>query len=191
MCSARISADDVAKRELALDEVNEMSKRELKRHLVGQLNIPDGLVDITDPCYDKDVWCRMNDVRVMPGKYNCYAYMGTDRSWGNRCWIAQIVIADGPYDEIAEDKICSGRSWRIIGSIGVDAGMAGFFNHKPDFDDKEWSKVCETRCVSNACKAYMENFAKGFWTDSGIGDGCYTVHAIREDRKIIALEIRF
>lgn len=33
--------------------------------------------------------------------------------------------------------------------------------------------------------------SNGFWTDSGIGDGCYTVHAIRKDRKIIALEIRF
>lgn len=23
-----------------------------------------GSVDITDPCYDKDVWCRMNNVKI-------------------------------------------------------------------------------------------------------------------------------
>ena len=165
-------------------------KMHLKRHLVGQIEIPDGFVDITDPCYGKDVWCRMNDVRVMPGTYNCYAYMGEDKIWGNRCWIAQIAIADGPYDEVAEDRISSGRSWRTIGSIGVDAGMAGFFNHKPDFDDDAWTKVCNAK-THGGCKAYLEGFANGFWTDSGVGDGCYTVHAIRENRKIIALEIRF
>lgn len=173
-----------------------MSKLELKRHFVGQIEIPDGLVDITDPCYDNDVWCRMNNVKVIPGTYNCYAYMGTDRDWGNRCWIAQIAIADGPLDEIAEDKICSGRSWRTIGTIGVDAGMAGFFSHKPDFNDEEWEMVCNAHRQGDA-KAYLESFArdgesrKGFWTDSGVGDGCYSVHAIRENRKIIALEIRF
>lgn len=173
-----------------------MRKLELKRHFVGQIEIPDGLVDITDPCYDADVWCRMNNVKVMPGTYNCYAYMGTDRNWGNRCWIAQIVIADGPFDEIAEDRICSGRSWRTIGEIGVDAGMAGFFSHKPDFNDDEWEMVCNAHRQGDA-NAYLESFArdgesrKGFWTDSGVGDGCYSVHAIRENRKIIALEIRF
>lgn len=173
-------------------------KLQLKRHLVGQINIPDGVVDITDPCYDDDVWCRLNNIKVVPGTYNCYAYMGVDRDWGNRCWIAQLVIADGPYDEIAEDRICSGRSWRTIGSIGVDAGMAGFFNHKPNFNDKEWSEFCDN-VLSNECEihGYIDGFSEdkksnqGFWTDSGIGDGCYTVHAIRENRKIIALEIRF
>ena len=165
-------------------------KLKLQRHLIGTIEIPDGVVDITDPCYDRDVWCRMNDVKVMPGTYNCYAYMGEDKSWGNRCWIAQIVIADGPYDEIAEDRIQSGRSWRTIGSICVDAGMAGFFNHKPDFNDTEWDAVCNI-VLNGDRRAYIEDFAKGFWTDSGVGDGCYTVHAIRENRKIIALEIRF
>ena len=28
--------------------------------VVGNLDIPNGKVDITDPCYDRDVWCRIN-----------------------------------------------------------------------------------------------------------------------------------
>lgn len=174
----------------------------LKRHLVGQIKIPDGLVDITDPCYDRDVWCRMNDVKVMPGTYNCYAYLGTDKDWGKRCWIAQIVVDDSSsyYSSIAEERIQSGRSWRTIGEIGVDAGLAGFFNHKPDFDDNEWDAVWMQKPCKECEEAYIQEFSRneqtqtggdGFWTRSGCGDGCYSVHAIRENRKIIALEIRF
>lgn len=38
---------------------------------VGYLSIDNGKIDITDPCYDRDVWCRVNDVEVVPGKYVC------------------------------------------------------------------------------------------------------------------------
>ena len=37
-----------------------------------------GSVDITDPCYDKDVWCRMNNVKVSEGEYACYVWRHTD-----------------------------------------------------------------------------------------------------------------
>lgn len=172
-----------------------MAKIQLKRKLVGTINIPDGLVDITDPCYDRDVWCRMNDVAVAPGTWNCYAYKGERIGWGNRVWIVQIVIADGPLDKIAEDKIHSGKSWRQIGTVGVDAGLAGFFNHKPDFDDKEWHDLCNMMFAEErkGDSVFTKRFGSGdgFWTESGEGDGCYSVHAIRENRKIIALEIRF
>ena len=33
-----------------------------------------GSVDITDPCYDKDVWCRMNNVKISEGEYACYVW---------------------------------------------------------------------------------------------------------------------
>lgn len=178
-----------------------MSKISLERVLVGNINIPDGAVDITDPCYDKNVWCRMS-TRVKPGKYNCYSYIGEDPCWGKRVWINQIVIADDEHSAIAEERIRSGKSWRKIGTIGVDAGMAGFFNHKPDFNDDDWAELCnwlfdETiPCLHNpndVDNSYIHRFkpGDGFWTDSGCGDGSYTVHAIRENRKIIALEIRF
>jgi hypothetical protein len=173
-----------------------MSKLTLKRNLIGTINIPDGIVDITDPCYNKDVWCR-HTTEVMPGTYNCYTYIGEDKDWGNRCWITQIVIADGDESDIAEDRICSGRSWRSIADIGVDAGLAGFFNHKPDFNDDEWHEFCNMmrkhRANENAIDALIHHFktGDGFWTESGCGDGMYPVYAIREKGKIIALEIRF
>ena len=41
---------------------------------IGSFNINDGLVDITDPCYncDQNAWYAMFGYRTKPGKYNCY-----------------------------------------------------------------------------------------------------------------------
>lgn len=38
-----------------------------------------GSVDITDPCYDKDVWCRMNNVKISEGEYACYVWRHIDK----------------------------------------------------------------------------------------------------------------
>ena len=38
-----------------------------------------GSVDITDPCYDQGVWCRMNSVPIKPGKYTCIIWRQRER----------------------------------------------------------------------------------------------------------------
>ncbi len=43
----------------------------LNYELVGTLNITADEIDITDPSYDKDVWCRTRKP-ITPGEYNCY-----------------------------------------------------------------------------------------------------------------------
>lgn len=30
------------------------------------------VIDVTDPCYNSDVWCRTS-IDVVPGTYDCYA----------------------------------------------------------------------------------------------------------------------
>lgn len=170
----------------------------LERNYVGQIHLG-SVVDITDPCYDKDTWCRMQ-AEIKSGTYNCYSYIGESKGWGKRVWINQIVIADDADAAATEEKIRIGRSWRTIGSIGVDAGLAGFFDRKPDFKDDDWQEICDwmfddcTHNPNNVYESYIDNFdgKDGFWTESGCGDGVYTVHAIRNNkRQIVALEIRF
>lgn len=168
----------------------------LERILVGQINLHSGVVDITDPCYNKDVWCRMQ-TEVKPGTYNCYSYVGEDADWGKRVWLNQIVIADDADSVATEEKVSKNRSWRNIGKIGVDAGLAGFFDEKPDFGDEEWDSLCDWMLddeKNSACSSYIKDFngKDGFWTTSGIGDGGYDVFAIRNTKgQIVALEIRF
>lgn len=50
----------------------------MRRKKIGTMNFH-GSVDVTDPCYDRDVWCRMNDVKIKQGEYDCYIWRHTDK----------------------------------------------------------------------------------------------------------------
>lgn len=41
----------------------------MRRKQIGVMDFH-GSVDITDPCYEKDIWCRMNDVKIKAGTYD-------------------------------------------------------------------------------------------------------------------------
>ena len=135
-------------------------------------------IDVTDPCYDRDVWCRMNDVQIEPGEYECYIDLLSDEEtggWGER--VAAIGIRKDESD-----------SYRPIGSIGVDAGLAGFFNHKPDFTDDEWVSFCD---ALGGFKKQAWFYADGFFSNSGYGDGGYNVYATGPDDAYTGLYIQF
>lgn len=133
----------------------------------------DGKIDITDPCYNKTVWCRMNDVEVKPGNY--FGYIETN-SKGRVSLIGIYLDDDLPTNAFAH-----------IGDIGVDAGLAGFFENKPDYSSEEWVEICE--------KLRGKNWAlldDGFVSLTGYGDGEYPVWASKnDDGKVVALEIKF
>ena len=50
----------------------------LKKNVIGNRYFTDS-VDITDPCYDRDTWCRMNGVKIKPGNYKCIVWMRPDK----------------------------------------------------------------------------------------------------------------
>ena len=85
-----------------------------------------------------------------------------------------------------DGKIPERRSMREIGEIGVDAGLAGFFENKPDYNDDEWGEFCDAIMEGNA---WMIDC--GVFSSSGWGDGCYGVYAHKTKGEIDALEIRF
>lgn len=122
-------------------------------------------VDITDPCCNKDVWCRMT-VDCEPGLYKGYVEMSDEGDWG--MLVAAISIFKG-------NKIWGIEEMEYIGSIGVDAGLAGFFNNKPDFSDPEWNEFCDKINDGDAWNLY-----NGIFSSSGYGDGCYSVYANEE-----------
>jgi len=184
----------------------------VKQYNKGYVKISNGKVDITDPCYNKDVWCRMNDVSIKPGEYRCRYYMGADLEFADITetkkfakeygWDETKAIADELKDIQGRCFVIElqlkGRSfqlhspkWEEIGNIGVDAGLAGFFWNKPDFSDDEWDEFCNKMDFSlNATPVYLDD-DMGFWCQSGYGDGCYNVYAIKENNEIIALKICF
>ena len=152
--------------------------KKLKKQVRGTFTFDKGIVSVTDPCYSDDVWCRMDNVKIIPGKYNCISYIDTENK---RTFICQICLQghNSPQQNSKKES---------IGSIGVDAGMAGFYQDKPNYSDEEWYDFCE------ACKAnnfdYLIN-EHGFCTSSGYGDGSYDVYAYRCKDGIYCLEIIF
>jgi hypothetical protein len=75
----------------------------------------------------------------------------------------------------------------VLGNIGVDAGLAGFFQDKPDYNREAWLKMCD-KLINRTWMITDE----GFFTESGYGDGCYDVYGIKNEAGLYtALEIRF
>lgn len=131
-------------------------------------------VDISDPSYSEDVWCRINNFPVSPGKYECYVRVADNtetEDWGNR--VARIGIRKGK-------SVYKERK----GMIGVDSGMAGFFNcdNKLIFEDiiHEYPAVTDVFIYDNA-----------FVSSSGYGDGGYDVWAGYSNGEIVEVYIEF
>lgn len=174
-------------------------------------------LDVTDPGYDKDVWCRMTLKDMLPGEYSCHYYTGLDFSKEEieqikkdykefklnnqteaeyikmekhdirgRCFVISVMHKDH-FNKIPIPP--NDKRWEEIGTIGVDAGMAGFFPDKPDFNEAEWSALCEMTYESKK-PAYFKK-GLGFWASSGYGDGVYAVSVIKENDKTIAVQIEF
>lgn len=177
---------------------------------VGLINIKDGLVDITDPCYENDTWCAMFNKKVKAGKYKCYAcvvnfsakyeFEATDMKvlLGKKKVGQTTVLTDRRLVELViKHETISGdipsSSWEKIGRVGVDAGLCGFYNHKPDFtEDEKWMKFC-----SNLKSfPYVHNITcdikpYGITVSSGFGDGYYDVFAYKVGEDIVALKLIF
>ena len=143
----------------------------------------EGTVEITDPCYDDSIPCRMR-AQVKAGEYVCVAWEHTKVFVEDDTTIEDTrVFRSGIYlngvvpDEVQMEK---------IGLIGVDSGLAGCFTHKPNYTRQQWLAFCDT--VREGDAWLREN---GFFTSTGIGDGLYDVLACRTDGEITALEIVF
>ena len=142
----------------------------------------DDKIDISDPCYPRDGHSNIIDYKIKPGRYGCYIKYGKPEEYEeNR--IAEISIIKKGYGG-TNDMI-----WNEVGTIGVDSGLAGFFNHKIEYTDEEWDDFCDR--LGEEAKWWL-NFDNGFFSRSGWGDGGYYVYESRNnDNEVIALKIVF
>ena len=135
-----------------------------RKKVVGEITL-ENKVDITDPCYDKDVWCRTTQ-KCSPGTYKCIVELGDCDSWGERVFSIAITNGRPEPDEL-----------EYVAEIGVDAGLAGFFPDKKDYNDKEWEEFCDkTR------DGHYWLIDGGFVSSSGYGDGGYEVFGGKNDK---------
>lgn len=179
----------------------------LSNHNVGKINIADGLVDITDPCYEKDTWCALFDKKVRAGEYSCFVTLVNyphmvkiEDSVEARVYSAKVGQVKKIDDKrimllriVHKDFIGGNKRWyKISSSIGVDAGLCGFYNHKPDFrNDDSWTAFCDSLKEFEGTHCTCDIKPYGITVSSGFGDGCYKLSAQKHKGEIVALEVRF
>ena len=154
--------------------------------LVGKMNFRDK-VDISDPCYNRDNNGNIIDYEITSGKYNCFI-----KNAVNSSRVAEIAIVKTECTGVENKDYL----WDYIGNICVDAGLAGFFNHKIEYSYDMWDNFCdrltETGYGIDICKvSYWLNFDNGFFSESGWGDGCYDVFEYKNDGETKGLKIVF
>lgn len=142
-------------------------------------------VDATDPCYSKNTWCRINDIPLVPDNYDGWVKIYDDESWGKR--VAELIITPAQTIQKPEEMWKNYTELDYQGEVGVDAGLAGIFQNKPDFVDSEWSDFCDLVDDGNA---WVTDW--GFCCSSGYGDGGYPLYCfVDDDENIHGLRIVF
>ena len=145
----------------------------LRKHKVGNIRF-DGKIDITDPCYSRDVWCRMNGIEVKAGEYEAAIWTGDNA----------VGILGIYFNGIVPDQ----NKMEYLGEIGVDAGVAGFVRAGTELNREEWNKFCDMTSKSKK-DAWILDW--GIVSSSGYGDGSYDVFSYKLNDEITAVEIRF
>lgn len=142
-------------------------------------------VQITDPCYDADVWCTGTLTNVKPGQYVCEPDYTDGR-------VASIEAVHRNYDS---DSLI----WHAMDfEVGVDSGQAGIFDYddfiahveERDYDSGDWySQCCDLTSNEDMCGIIN---GVGFVSESGYGDGGYTCYTAKNEAgQIVGIKIVF
>ena len=140
-----------------------------------------GTVDITDPCYDNDVWCRNNNLSIEPGGWMAINWVADGRTFCLELFNLNYLEDYNTMDQQANE----------IGKIGVDAGMVGVFENKPNYNEEEWFALCDATHHGKLTSNKKEMKCKGVICCSGYGDGYYSVYGFKNENKYTYLRLEF
>jgi hypothetical protein len=184
-----------------------MNRKDIQWKFVGSFENRTGTMDVTDPCYDKDVWCR-SKFYCVPGIYNAYIDIRHCSGWGARVHSLRVV------HEFYDNKggrysACIWKPRYFNAVIGVDSGLCGFFDNKPDYgkhsgkggrpsgdplNPHTWEDVCDLLYSGTESRDYAV-LSYGAFSSSGVGDGrypCYVWCGEKLDSTdVAAAELRF
>lgn len=165
---------------------------------IGTINLSRN-VCVTDPCYNRDVWCMTQLDNVKPGLWDVYTATDEIDCWGERTYILELNHCDLTREMIKEQR------WIERASLGVDSGQMSVFDDEyyrrkngseAEFEaDKLYSKrfydACCTLSRNYGGIYYIDNKAVGVVCSSGCGDGSYPLEIKEIDNKIVAMKINF
>lgn len=153
----------------------------------------DKVLEVTDPCYNAGSYGELMVRNISPGEYLIVCEIN-EESDGNLITMLALLNTDY-FSELTWDDTISAPEWDCLGSIGVDSGLAGFFNDKPDYSQPEWVeltnelygekkpnkvKVLLPKELSPLESSVYET-QEGVFCNTGIGDGCYPLSTLFKD----------
>lgn len=132
--------------------------------------------------------CHRTIRNVKDGDYTCYAWRFLSDTYNeNGEVVGRAYNRVGIIGMYLDGVIPREKDMEPLFIIGVDSGLAGFFVNKPDYSDEQWNEICQ-----QITKGFAWMRPEGVFSQSGYGDGEYSVYGYRDsDGKITALEIRF
>jgi len=161
---------------------------------IGNFTVTSGKLIVSDPCYDRDVWCMGELSNVQNGEWEAFVVVSNEGDWGNR--IAELIIRHTSRPDIEDIDIDRPTSFHV----GVDSGQAGFFCDSiyphgdcGEYDDLSsfYGRACDKTLNTSEQAGIVDN--AGVVSSSGFGDGSYDcyVHHDSETGKIVAASIVF
>lgn len=165
------------------------SKITMPSEWIGHITLSENAC-VSDPCYDRDVWCMTHLHTLKPGRWEVYASIDTIDSWGKRVYILKLHHTEARINESA---------WIQYSTLGVDSGQMSVFddphylNKKGGAEYEAFYKACcdITLGGKRIGLFYAGDEAVGVVCSSGCGDGCYPLNVILQGDEIVAMEINF
>jgi hypothetical protein len=163
---------------------------QVEEKVAGQFEITSGSIIISDPCYQRGIWCSAGINNAKKGTWTAKAKTGEVPGWGNRCW--ELIATHKKFQDISSDSITE----EVEAEIGVDSGQCGIFDSQ-DFPEEKGSYKDPDSWYKRVCKktdAIEGGVIKGgYVTRSGFGDGGYSCFISKDSNhnQVIAVKIVF
>ena len=173
---------------------------------LGTFELTGTVLRVSDPCYDRDVWCCGTIANCKPGTWETAVLIQDEGDWGIR---NAVLIAkhkeSGPELE-AFRKVLNGKdkTWQECPfEVGVDSGQAGIFDDEHYQDNSVFAGMPAAKFgednswYSHCCDITMSQHSAGVLpygvvACSGFGDGGYVAyHHVDQDGKTEAVFIVF
>lgn len=142
---------------------------------IGAFQLTSPTIRITDPCYDKGVWCTHVLNGAKQGAWKTKLLEVDDKDWGRRNAVLIAYHEEYPFPE-------DFRTMKkpAFFEFGVDSGRAGVFDetmYEPDTDCSE---------------THHTLLPHGVFCDSGCGDGgYYGFYDVDDGGRVVAILLDF
>ena len=167
---------------------------------IGKFKTSSDVLRITDPCYDKKVWCTglLNNCKI--GEWSGFLNYSDEGDWGIR--VAECIAISGDFSVEEAQILLDSYIWENSNiSVGVDSGQCGIFEDSKypksktgEYGDKHsfYGKCCDL--TLSVKQGGVLDF--GIVSSSGYGDGSYDCYwcsfgLVSKPNEISAIKIVF